>query len=165
MCNPFFFYWLSCAAPISVAICGARGLTLNWEVMKCCCWLLLSNRNIESPAREVDIMVVIMIMSLQSLSSYILLLRNGYFLQLKSWLQIVKQETRRQCRYCIIKSQQMEEPILQEDSSVYVCARFWTQNFSLAIGHKIKNILVRQKKPNLPNSCIKVVLSRCKKAM
>ena len=59
----------------------------------------------------------------------------------------------------------MEEPILQEDSYAYVCARFWTQNFSLAIGHKIKSILVRQKKPNLPNSCIKVVLSRCKKAM
>ena len=86
--------------------------------------VVIEQKYSESPAREVDIMVMIMIMSLQSLSSYILLLRNGSFLQLKSGLQIVKQETRRQCRYCTIKSQQMEEPILQEDSSVYVCARF-----------------------------------------
>ena len=34
----------------------------------------------ESPAREVDIMAMIMIMSLKYLSSYILLLRNGSFL-------------------------------------------------------------------------------------
>ena len=150
MCNPFFFYWLSCAAPISVAICGARGLALNWEIMKSCCWLSLSNRNILSrqPGKSIA-WSWSWSWVLQSLSSYILSLRNGSFLQLKSGLQIVKQETRRQCRYCTIKSQQMEEPILQEDSSVYVCARFWMQNFSLAIGHKIKNSLARQKKPNL----------------
>ena len=46
--------------------------------------VVIEQKYSESPAREVDIMVVIMIMSLQSLSSYILLLRNGYFLQLKS---------------------------------------------------------------------------------
>ena len=99
--------------------------------------VVIEQKYSESPAREVDIMVMIMIMGLQSLSSYILLsVRNGSFLQLKSWLQIVKQETRRQCRYCIIKSQKMKEPIPKEDLSVYVCVCFWTQNFSLAIGHK-----------------------------
>ena len=49
--------------------------------------VVIEQKYSESPAREVDtqcIMVTILIMSLQSLRSYILLLRNGSFLQLKS---------------------------------------------------------------------------------
>ena len=49
--------------------------------------VVIERKYSESPAREVDIMAMIMIMSLTYLSSYILLLRNCSFLQLKSWLQ------------------------------------------------------------------------------
>ena len=46
--------------------------------------VVIEQKYSESPARKVDIMAMIMIMSLKYLSSYILLLRNGSFLQLKS---------------------------------------------------------------------------------
>ena len=42
--------------------------------------VVIEQKYSESPAREVDIMAMIMIMSLKYLSSYILLLRNGSFL-------------------------------------------------------------------------------------
>ena len=41
--------------------------------------VVIEQKYFESPAREVDIKVMIMIKSLQSLSSYILLLRNAFF--------------------------------------------------------------------------------------
>ena len=56
--------------------------------------VVIEQKYSESPAREVDIMAMIMIMRLKYLSSYILLLRNG-FCSLKVDFKIVKQETRR----------------------------------------------------------------------
>ena len=37
MCNIHFFHWLFWPPSISIAICGTRGLRLNWEEIKCCC--------------------------------------------------------------------------------------------------------------------------------
>ena len=36
VCIFFFFHWFSWLALISAATCGAKGLRLNWEAIKCC---------------------------------------------------------------------------------------------------------------------------------
>ena len=49
---------------------------------------------------------------------------------------------------------------------VFLCAlAFERKIFHWPISTKIKNISVRQKEPNLPNSCTKVILIICKNAM